>query len=145
MSVNNSNIGIILIDDSLIDRTIVKKNMELFHPEKPFVNFTSAREALDAFESGVVLEEAEKCVILLDIYMPEMNGFQFVDRFNDLNSVSTKRCCIMMLSSSIDSGDMDKVAGRERVHKFISKPLNEAVLKQVMADAETYFSVNRQD
>ncbi len=132
-------IGVALIDDNLIDRTILKKNMELFYPEVPYVNFTSAREALEAIENEEIDVDGIRWTILLDIYMPEMNGFQFVDKFARFETDITEKFCIMMFSSSIDSGDMDKVQMRDSIHKFLSKPINKSLLKQIIDDVTGYF------
>lgn len=125
-------IGIILIDDTFIDRTIVRKNMELFYPEVPFEAYASGGEALEAIEQGKTLPDVLHRVILLDIYMPEMNGFAFADLFDALDEAIKKDYTIFMLSSSIDAGDMENVEKRKVIRKFISKPLNEAILKTVL-------------
>lgn len=132
--INKENIGIVLIDDSFIDRTIVRKNMELFYPDISFVAYPSGKEALAAMEAKEVLPDKSHCLVLLDIYMPEMNGFAFADNFNQLPDEIKKRFTIFMLSSSIDAGDMENVKKREVIVKFISKPLNEGVLKSVLED-----------
>ncbi|WP_170266303.1 response regulator [Phaeocystidibacter luteus] len=134
------NIGLILIDDSFIDRTIVSKNMGLFYPNMPFLSFDSALDALKEAKESTLLPEVDYRVILLDIYMPEMNGFAFVDAFSQLPKDELDKYCVFMLSSSIDGGDMDKVAGRSVVKKFISKPLNGDVLKDVMIWAKLAYS-----
>lgn len=136
-------IGIILIDDSFIDRTIVRKNMELFYPGIPFTSFSSGKEALAGIESGEVLAGSSHCLILLDIYMPEMNGFAFADLFSDLPEEIRKRYTIVMLSSSIDGGDMENVKNRKVIARFISKPLNESVLKSVLDDTLQLLSSRR--
>ncbi|NVK27195.1 MAG: response regulator [Flavobacteriia bacterium] len=139
----NLNIGLILIDDSFIDRTIVAKNMGIFYPDMPFLAFDSALGAIEKAREGTLLPEVDYRVILLDIYMPEMNGFAFVDEFNTFPEEELNKYCIFMLSSSIDGGDMDKVAGRNLVKRFISKPLNEQVLKDIMLWAnEAYSDLN---
>lgn len=108
--------------------------MELFYPDISFVAYPSGKEALAAMEAKEVLPDKSHCLVLLDIYMPEMNGFAFADNFNQLPDEIKKRFTIFMLSSSIDAGDMENVKKREVIVKFISKPLNEGVLKSVLED-----------
>lgn len=134
------NIGIVLIDDSFIDRTIVKKNMELFYPDVPFVAYSSGSEALRIIAQGEKpLSNITRYLVLLDIYMPEMNGFQFVDAFNELDDALKAPFKIVMLSSSIDDRDMANVKSRPTVERFISKPLNETLLKSVLEETLQLF------
>lgn len=137
--------GLVLVDDSFIDRTIVKKNMELFYPEMDVMFFASANEALAKFEVGEVLPEVDHGAILLDIYMPEMSGFNFVDTFGSFDPSKTKKFSIYMLSSSIDGGDMDQVSSRPLIKRFVSKPLNQAVLNNIMMWIEEEYQSSKED
>lgn len=143
MSEANPNIGLILIDDSFIDRTIVSKNLELFYPEVSATFFDSATDAFDSIKSGLVLPDMDHCAVLLDIHMPEMNGFKFIDALNQLPKDLTKHYSIFMLSSSIDAGDMSRVEDRPLIKKFVSKPLNQEMLKNIFQwTKEIYLSDN---
>lgn len=131
MSEQEPNIGLVLIDDSFIDRTIVSKNMELFYPNRDMEYFISATDALEALKADTVMVGKDHCALLLDIHMPEMNGFSFVDAFGELPENIRNRFAIFMLSSSIDGGDMSKVEDRMLIKKFVSKPLNQEVLSNI--------------
>lgn len=140
------NLGAILVDDSFIDRTIFEKNIQLFYPDMPVVTFSSASAALEALSNEDTLKDVDYSVILLDIYMPEMNGFAFADAFNQLPKKTRDRYCIVMLSSSIDQGDMDKVASRSKtITKFVSKPLNNEVLEDIFKWTKQNYSALNDD
>lgn len=127
-------LGILLIDDSFIDRAIVSKNMEISYPEIPYWAFSSAREALDELMEAGIPDVVDHVLILLDIYMPEMNGFAFVDEFAFLPETVRNRITLFMLSSSIDGGDMENVEKRQLIKRFVSKPLTAVVLRSVIEE-----------
>src|SRR5690606_4809739 len=70
-------------------------------------------------------------VIFLDIRMPEMDGFEFLDTLNKIEVLAPSRMMIYMLSSSLDPEDLKQIAENNLVSKFISKPLTERVLNEI--------------
>ena len=62
--------------------------------------------------------------ILLDINMPIMNGWEFLDEFKRLNIDPLGKCKIYIISSSVFSNDINKARSYPLVKDFISKPLN---------------------
>ena len=72
-------------------------------------------------------------VILLDINMPVMDGFQFVEEYRKVKQKFDKNITIYMISSSVDRADVDKAKGVEEISKYFSKPL-EYKLKLIFED-----------
>jgi len=62
--------------------------------------------------------------ILLDINMPLMNGWEFLDEYKRLNIDPTGKSKIFIISSSVFSNDINKAKSYTLVKDFISKPLN---------------------
>lgn len=62
--------------------------------------------------------------ILLDINMPIMNGWEFLDEYKRLNIDPTGKTKIFIISSSVFSNDINKARSYPLVKDFISKPLN---------------------
>jgi CheY-like chemotaxis protein len=60
--------------------------------------------------------------------MPVMDGFQFLEAFENLNETIQKKCKIIMLSTSDSFKDLNRANKSRFVHKFLNKPLNEQVL-----------------
>ena len=91
-----------------------------------------ASDGLDACE----LLKLSSCpdIIFLDIRMPRMDGFEFLDYFNQLNVC--KKVKIVMLTSSSRSEDKIKALTYNSVIEYIEKPLTEDVIQKI---ADTHF------
>ena len=69
------------------------------------------------------------CLLLLDIKMPLMNGWQFLDAYESSVSQEVKdNIAIVMLTTSEDEGDAIKAMNNPNIKEFIQKPLSEEIL-----------------
>jgi len=114
---------IMLIEDSNIDNFINAKVLELTHFAEKVITKLSAMSALSYFQNNVDSESDIPDVIFLDIRMPEMDGFQFLEAFENLPEYIRNKPKIIMLSSSIDTLDQSRALHNKLVHSYISKPL----------------------
>ncbi len=123
---------LVVIDDNpgnnLICRILVQN--EAFANE--FKDFLSPMEAIDYLKKiAVEHKEAFPEVIFLDINMPEMDGWEFLNSFRELPSEVTENCKIFMVSSSIYSKDLERAATHDLITGFITKPLTTERLAEV--------------
>ena len=91
----------------------------------------SATDALKYLNSLPADADAIPNVIFLDIRMPEMDGFGFLEKYKDVPDIVKQNCSIIMLSSSTHPDDKEKAENNPYVKGFLSKPLNEEKLKQL--------------
>ncbi|MGB4973973.1 MAG: response regulator, partial [Cyclobacteriaceae bacterium] len=70
-------------------------------------------------------------VIFLDIDMPLMDGFQFLDEFEKLTSNTKKSCKIVMLTSSINPQDFDRSKKYSNVKLYLNKPLSHDSIQKI--------------
>jgi response regulator RpfG family c-di-GMP phosphodiesterase len=124
-------IDIILIDDSAFDLFIYEKLLIKSGITRTVKTFNSAREALKFLikEEGVL----PQTVILLDLQMPDMNGFEFVEEFTLLSETLKNKVKIFMLSSTIDSRDIDEARSSPYIIELLPKPLEIELLKYKLA------------
>ena len=118
---------VMLIDDSEIDNLINQKMIEASVVAEHIYLHSSAKSAIEFLRNMQALELAEKVlpdVIFLDIDMPLMDGFQFLDEFDKLNSVVKKKCRIVVLTSSINPQDVVRSKKYDSVKQFKNKPLS---------------------
>ena len=118
-----------LIDDNEIDNLINQKMIEAANISDHIYVHSGAKSAIEFLKNVEKLEDiAEKIlpdVIFLDIDMPLMDGFQFLDLFDKLSESTKKKCHIVMLTSSINPQDISKSKNYAYVKKYINKPLTQ--------------------
>ncbi len=127
--------NILLVDDSDIDNMVNKRViMKAGYTEQVTVKI-SAQAALDYLsecsndQSSMIPD-----LILLDIRMPEIDGFGFLERFEKLPGQIHQKANIVMLSSSIDAEDIRRAEENRFVKKFVNKPLKKEtidILRQI--------------
>ena len=122
--------SVLLVDDSYVDNLINRKMIQSNNFARTVTVIDSPIKAL-AHIQQCVDEETLPEVIFLDIRMPEMDGFQFLETMNNIPGVQQANLKIYMLSSSLDPEDLKQIAENNLVSKFISKPLTEKILKEI--------------
>ena len=125
----------ILIDDDPIFIFLNKKVLETTTCMESVQDFTSGLDALENIKNN--LDNIDKVVILLDIRMPIMDGFAFIDELKKTVGSDIDKFIIYLLSSSIYQADIDKAKQYPEVRDFLNKPLNtdkmESVCKELMS------------
>ena len=118
--------SVMLIDDSKVDNFINSKILEMSEKAENIQVFDDAAAALAFLRKEQNLPD----VIFLDIDMPLMDGFQFLDEFEKLSAVAKRKCKIVMLTSSINPQDFNRSKKYENVKLYLNKPLShESIVK----------------
>lgn len=124
-----------LIDDDRIYQFTAKRIIELVNPTQKVLAFFNGKEAIDFFNQPTASVVSLPDIIFLDINMPVMNGWEFLEDYNAIKHKFPKNIAIYMVSSSIDENDRlrSKSFG---VTDYIEKPINQHMMRQIL-DAST--------
>lgn len=125
---SRSPISVLLIDDDGIINIVHQKFLEksgLFAPIR-FVN--TSQKAIDQLKSGQSIPD----LILLDIRMPQIDGFEFLKLFDRLPDAVKSHTRIVMLTSSLDFGDKDRAMKSPHVVDYLDKPLDRAKIERLI-------------
>ncbi len=118
---------LMLIDDNSVDHLMYKRIIQKSGLVQTYLPFQEATKALDYLRSGTA---PQPDVILLDINMPVMNGFDFLDATTQ--EFGADFCVIIvMLTTSLDPRDRDRVKSYDAVKRFLNKPLTKALLAEL--------------
>ncbi|GGH43161.1 response regulator [Dyadobacter endophyticus] len=120
-----------LIDDSAFDLFIYEKLLIKSGITSSVKTFNSARDALKHLIGQA--ENLPDTIILLDLQMPDMNGFEFIDEFGQLPETLRQKIRIFMLSSTIDTRDIEKAKASQYIIDLLPKPLEIPFLKKKLA------------
>ncbi len=110
----------IVIDDNELDCYIAERLIQHTGRSETILKFTDAEAALKYIAKAKV----KKTVILLDVLMPVMNGFQFVEAFEQLPEEIREHYSIIALTTSLSRSDISKIKSYRSVGHFIDKPIS---------------------
>lgn len=127
---------ILLIDDDEATNFIHSMVISQLNCTKNIVTKENGVEALDYLRS--INEQTEKHpqpdLILLDINMPGMNGWEFLEEYKKLNDNQLAKTVIVMLTTSLNPDDKEKTNHITDIRGFMHKPLTKDMMNQVLDD-----------
>lgn len=122
---------VMLVDDNDTDNFISKRIIEITKFSKGVEVKSSGKTALDYLKENQHDIEKIPSLIFLDINMPIVDGFVFLYEFEKFNELVRNKCKVIILSSSDNKRDIDKIVNNNHVIKFITKPLTEVALDEI--------------
>ena len=124
-----------IIDDNELCKLLTANTLELNKFCSTILSFTNGQEALAELEAFVELGTFPD-LIFLDINMPVLDGWGFLEAFSQYPEELKKSCTLYILSSSIDEEDIKRAKIKKDVRDFISKPLTNLDFELIKMHAE---------
>ena len=122
----------ILIDDDPMNNLICKLTIEMTLGQTEVKAFVNPENGLEYIQSEFSNPDSdESALLLLDINMPIMSGWEFLEMFDNLNFEVKERIKICILSSSIDERDKERSYANKNVLEFLIKPLTDKDIQRL--------------
>ncbi len=128
-----SKLMVALVDDDRIYQFTTERMLQRLGDEIGFCWFKDGEEALRYLEEHAHAADALPDVLIVDINMPFMDGWQFLDAFQALRTRLSKAIDIYMVSSSNDDRDARRALNIDGVRDYVEKPITREKLSLILA------------
>ena len=119
---------IFIVDDDPIHQQIAKIMIERQAISSNIRIFSDAQDVLDYIRQNAGDIQALPDLILLDLNMPVMDGWEFLEEYAAFCNQLPKRIRIFVLTSSIDEKDRERVSAYDFVTGYLTKPLSKEII-----------------
>ena len=123
---------ILLVDDDQYDNFFHEREIKKNHSELKVISLDMATDAIDYLRAHTTDDFVKPDLIFLDINMPCMNGWEFLELFVQLDESVKLNTKIVMLSTSNYVMDLERAKKFDFVSDYCTKPLTTEVLEEVI-------------
>jgi CheY-like chemotaxis protein len=115
-----------IIDDDEVYINLIKKIVDIRKLSETLLIFNNGREALDYFTAILenISDDAFPEIILLDLNMPVMDGWDFLKKFTQISPPKQIQTTLYIVSSSIDPFEIERAKSFSFVKDYLIKPIN---------------------
>jgi len=121
-----------LVDDDFIFCRVIEKTILKIHITNKVVQFQSPEQAFDELEKRLSDESELPEIIFLDINMPGMDGWQFLESVSEMNDRIKNEIQIFISSSSVYSEDIDQAKTYPFIVEYLIKPISKEKIIQIL-------------
>lgn len=134
----NMPLHIALVDDDRVYQFTTERMLSKIDESVRFQWFKDGEEALAYLRSNAKRADILPDLLILDINMPFMDGWQFLEAFRTTRDSMSKQIDIYMISSSADERDQSRAISNADVTDYLEKPITTDVLRSLLARYSTH-------
>ena len=123
---------VMIIDDNLVDLYIISRMITKNNFGKYVLHYTEAEEAIKYLQENQDSISKLPQIIFVDIYMPLMSGFEFLEAYDELSATLKNYCKAYIISSTIDNDDIAQSSSNKNVVAFHVKPITKEFLDRIV-------------
>ena len=124
--------NILLVDDDKLFVFLTKKTIEITNLPTRITEFGDGLDAISFLKAHADDKSALPDIIFLDISMPIMDGWEFLEEYEQIEAQFEKKIKLYMFSSSISPHDMERAKQFSAVLDFIIKPLSKEKITELL-------------
>lgn len=122
---------VLLIDDDTVTNFLNKNLIDSLKICEEIETFNNGQEAIIFFESNQYKSKKSIDLIFLDLNMPIMNGYQFMEKYNQFDS-TIKTAKVVALIAENTEKPAEEIAKQLKVHDYFSKPITKEKIAQLL-------------
>lgn len=127
---------ICIVDDDDVYQYTITRALKSDRLVKKILVFSDGEEALDFVTDNIGKNENLPDVIFLDVNMPIMDGWQFLEEYVKIKPRVGKQITIYMVTSSVDPVDVEKAEKFQEISDYLVKPIQPDQLRELVATLE---------
>lgn len=122
-----------IVDDDKIYRYVFERQLRKQDEQVDIAQFTNGATAFEAMQEAIGKRTNIPSIIFLDLNMPIMNGWEFLEAFENMSESLQNRIHIFVVSSSINQKDMQNAKANRHVEDYLIKPVRPEQLKSILS------------
>lgn len=132
LRMEKSSVDILLIDDDEINNFLSNELIKLYEPAVKIESILYVEKAMQYLEEKFNRNQPLPDIILVDINMPNLNGWDFMEAFEKMDAAAIKKVKVYVYTSSIYYKDIEKVRNYKSVIKLVTKPFTDDMIAEIL-------------
>jgi len=130
----DNNLGFIIVDDDYGNNLYCKIIIKKMFPDAEIKSFLIPEKCIEYLKTEYLSESGKKTILLLDLNMPTMSAWEFLDIFSELTREMNNEISIFILSSVLNKKDKESAGNYKNVAGYILKPLTKEKVQSITAN-----------
>jgi CheY-like chemotaxis protein len=128
----DNNITVCIVDDDDVYKFAINKTIEINQLAHKVLMFSDGEEAITFINDHLDKLDDLPDIILLDLNMPIMDGWQFLEEYIKIKPRIGKKITVYLVSSSVDKIDLERAEKISEISDYIIKPITPDKLKDII-------------